>query len=284
MYSLIKFYQKGLLDYPRENHFKFYKKLVIQHINAGWVSFLRGNLDQSIKYINDAEVYTDPLSVIYKTDLDAAEIVGAFHNIQVEICYQIYHKDTSIFSNSSCAYFFPELNQEENYIHTNQIAKKSNNPVDKTSGFFGDYYLNDTLRFNSQFVSDSLSINYFKKTKEQFLTRLSYKSFLEIFRETGLINDNEDTLIIRIDLYNKANTAFRECVAVYTSCSEFGSTHYLNLFINMELPFSRYDISFFIPIILKPEKRNNWNKMDRITPNNDHCLIEYEQLKPTKLD
>lgn len=162
-------------------------------------------------------------------------------------------------------------------------------PATPIANHFGKIYLNDTLRFNNRFVIDSISGDFFNRTKQSILSKLSYKSFPEGMK---LLNyDRTDTLIIEVKLYYDTNKISRECNIAYSNCHDLIRDHYLSLFSTMEFGlelsygespflFRGASICFYIPIVIKPEVPNNYNRMDRISIQDDHYLIEYEKRRP----
>lgn len=272
-----------------ERFFKLqHEKLIIYHINAGWVCRFRGDFDQALKYYDRGENYIDSLKKyeLYGHELDNA--IKAYYHAYEYLCFDTYREDTSLFYAWDCARFFPELNEEvidtDTAINT-EHADSSSIPSVPPVNHYGKIYLDDTLRFDHQFTLDSTSAAYFKSIKRSLLSHLSYKSFPEGMR--ALKYDQADTIILEINIQNDLTTIKRECKVVYANCHSIIRDYYLHLFSSMQFApvlFPGNSVKFYVPIVIKPEIPNNYNKMDRIIISDDHYLIEYEKIKPITLD
>lgn len=276
-----------------ERFFKLqHEKLVILHIDAGWLCRLRGNFDQAYIYLSAGERYLDSLKSYNMYSDELKNTISIYNNIQKQICFNTYQKDTTLFYAWDCAKFFPELSEEES--KTDSIAELDT--IDTIPGssapmvsHYGEIYLNDTLRFDHRFVLDSISANYFNRIKHSLLSNLSYNSFPEGMR---LLEYNQpDTIIIEVKMYSDTHKRIKECSIAYANCHNMIRDYYLSWFSTMgfgmklssgESPylFWGHTVRFYIPIVIKPEYPDNYNKMDKISINDDHYLIEYEKLKP----
>lgn len=280
--SLIQNNQKATKISGKVNHEKVYfdrfRKLVVYTYNAGFISSRRGNIEQAFIYFNLTEKYLDTLKQNNKIN-DFKDFDKAVYYQKLDVCGQTYFKDTSLFNQCNCAQFFPELTVEDEKTDTISQIERISPKLNNGRNLFGEFYWNDTLRFNNYFVSDSVSIAYFNQTKNQILHNLRQKQiYFEMFREPDF-NLKMDTIIIKVSINNVPGSYERKCEVVHSSF-QLLSDYFLALFGTMEFPYSKNSISFYIPLVITPKKPSNYNKMDKIIIDDDHILIEYEKVKP----
>ncbi len=260
-----------------------FRKLSIYHINAGYIQHRRGNKEEAFRYYNLAENYLDTLSRYgsltgrvqgYRTTIDV---------LRERMCAEIYFTDTALFQQQHCARYFPELSTEAEKESDTLRVSAQNHPVERVKRKRLDaFYSNDTLLFNPKMVNDSISIHYFNTHKRRILSNLIHNPLHEGMRV--LEYEKTDTLFLKITLNNEDRKMSRECVVLYANAHEIVIGHYLSLFTRMDFPYHKGNITLYIPIVIRPEKPNNYNKMEKTVVNGDHFLIEYEKLKPIPLD
>ncbi len=78
--------------YKRQN-----EKLAILNIDAGWISRHRGNFNLAHTYFYKSAGYLDTLKKYDLYDNYIQNTIGAYNNLQRELCYQTYKADTAIF-------------------------------------------------------------------------------------------------------------------------------------------------------------------------------------------
>lgn len=272
------------------------EKLVILHIDAGWICRLRGNYNEAHLYLSKGEQYLDSLKLYEMYSDELKNTISTYNNIQKQICYDTYQKDTTIFYSWDCARFFPELSGEiikADSIKEISAVDSTLNPSPPDISHYGKIYLNDTLRFDNRYVLDSISRTYFKRIEGSIKSNLGYKSFPEGMRH--LAYNQSDTIVIEINIYFDTNTVSKTCNIVYSNCHELIRDYYLfycnsvNFGLDLNYGESPYmfrgkQIKFYVPLVIKPEIPNNFNRMDRFYVNDDHYSIEYEKTKPIKLN
>jgi len=259
------------------------EKLVILHINAGWICRLRGNYNEAHIYLSKGEQYLDSLKSYDLYSEEFKNTIGAYNNMQKQICYDTYQKDTAIFYSWNCARFFPELNEEPVTVN-DTLASDSTNKLHHENQF-GKFYLNDSLRIKRQFICDSIGVAYFNSIQHVLLNELRHNPLPQLLLEI-MANQpfRQDTLIIKLHLENRTNKIQRESSIAFSTRSQGVFKYYLSLFNSINYPNIPEEVSFYIPIILRPESPNNHNKMHRIVIDDSYFLIEYETPKPIETD
>lgn len=266
---------------------RFYRiqneKLVILHIDAGWICRLRGKYNEAHIYLSKGEQYLDSLKSYNLYSDEFKNTIGAYNNMQKQICYDTYQKDTTIFYSWDCAKFFPELNEDPLTVN-DTLASDSTNKLHYES-HFGKFYLNDSLRIKPQFICDSSGITYFNSIQHILLNELRYNQLPQLLLEI-MVNQpfRQDTLIIRLHLENRTNKILRESSIAFSTRSQDVFKYYLSLINSINYPNIPEEVSFYIPIILRLESPNNYNKMHRVVIDDGYFLIEYETPKPVETD
>ena len=270
----------------REQFFKIKnEKLVILHIDAGWLCRLRGNFDQARVYLSNGERFLDSLKSNGHYSDELKNTISAYYNIQKEICYQTYQKDTSTFFAWDCAKFFPELNEDPTNRSDTLLSDSTNTTTSYQKSYFGQFYMNDSLRIKGQFICDSIGVAYFNSIQHSLLNELKHNPLPQLLLEM-MANQpfRQDTLIIKLNLENKTNKILRESSIAFSTRPQVVFKYYLSLFNTINYPNIPEEVSFYIPIILRPESPNNYNKIHRIVIDDGYFLIEYELSKPIELD
>lgn len=264
---------------------RFYRiqneKLVILHIDAGWICRLRGKYNEAHIYLSKGEQYLDSLKTYNLYSDEFKNTIGAYNNMQKQICYDTYQKDTTIFYSWDCAKFFPELNEDPLTVN-DTLASDSTNKLHSES-HFGNFYLNDSLRIKPQFICDSRGITYFNSIQHILLNELRHNPLPQLLLEI-MVNQafSQDTLIIRLHLENRTNKILRESSIAFSTRSQDVFKYYLSFINSINYPNIPEEVSFYIPIILRPESPNNYNKMHRVVIDDGYFLIEYETPKPVE--
>ena len=252
------------------------EKLLIYHMNAGWVCRLRGDFYQALNYFDTGRSYLDSL------DADDLENYLQVYNYYLQnICYEAYRENPSTFNSRDCAFLFPEWN-EESFVNSESdsiIQTKSLAPGD-----IGKFYIGDSLKIVNRFKSGYSSIKYFNQSKNHFLYEIQKNPTSQLFRESVWPKNRQDTVIIMVSLQNSTSTISKEVTIVYSSIQPFHSKHYLSLFSNISYKNAPEAVSFYVPVILKPESPNNYNKMEKVEISDGYFLIEYETPRPIQPD
>lgn len=251
-----------------------YRKLFIYHLNAGYVSGFRENLVQSFSYFDLSEHYLDTLKQNGKDDefKDFKEII---RYQKTEFCSKTYFKDTALFNQCNCAQFFPEIKDE--FV----IADTATSPNEKQIlpikyPNWGEFYINDTLRINKQFVSDSAGIVYFKKVMQPLLLTKLQQNPVYMLGDPAM-NLKRDTIIYKLSSKYVKGSYERKCELVFASSQNPEKyDHLMILLSNMEFPGFINNLALFIPIVVTTENSIDTNKA---TIYDDHFLIEVIKLK-----
>lgn len=255
------------------------RKLSIYHFNAGIISGLRGNLEQSFLYFDKMGLYLDTLSKNGKGDeFKTLKSLAVYQ--KTEFCIKSYSKDTAVFNRCNCRQFFPEVIAESSVPDTAIFPHKTQTPPIKYPNW-GAFYVNDTLRINTHFVSDLNSISYFKKwLQPQLLTKfLQHEVYLEILGEPSF-NLKRDTVIYKLTSKYEKGKYDRTCELVFTSSKHPEKFDYLMLLINnIEFPGLLNDLEIYIPIVVSA---NESIHISNATIFDDHFLIEVPKLEPIK--
>ena len=261
------------------------EKLVILHIDAGWLCRLRGNFDQAHVYLSNGERFLDSLKSNGHYSDELKNTIGAYNNIQKEICYQTYQNDTSTFFAWDCAKFFPELNEDPTNGLDTLLSISTDTTTNHQESYYGQFYMNDSLRIKGQFICDSIGVSYFNSIQHSLLNELKYNALPQLLLEM-MANQpfRQDTLIIKVNLENKTNKILKESSIAFSTRPQGVFNYYLSFFNAINYPNIPEQVSFYIPIILRPESPNNYNKMHRIVIDDAYFLIEYELSKPIETD
>src|SRR5690606_25697590 len=124
-------------------------------------------------------------------------------------------------------------------------------------------YINDTLRINKSFVSDSSSIIYFKKILKPMIQSklLQDPVFFEMLGDPTM-KIKRDTLIYKLSTNYKQGKYERKCELVFTTSQipeKFESIIFL--LSNMGLPGNAKSLDIYIPIVVTTENSNNTNNV-----------------------
>jgi hypothetical protein len=264
--------QKAYLDRLR--------KLGLYHFNAGIISGLRGDLDKSFLYFDKMEFYLDTLNRNGKGD-EFKSLKSFMVYQKTMFCANTYIKDTSTFNRCNCMQFFPQIEDESIVTDSSKTSSKTQIRTSKYP-YWGEFYMNDTLRINKHFVSDSNSINYFNNLFQPvILTKLIQNPyFLEMLGEPS-ISLIKDTLIYKLSSNYEKGKYDRNCELVFTS-SKFPEKfdHFMFIISNMEFPGFIKDFEIYIPIIVTTQVSINTNQ---VSIYDDHFLIEVKKIKPIEL-
>ncbi len=103
-------------------YFNRYRKLVLYYYYAGYISGLRNNLEQSIAYFDQMEIYLDTLSK-NKRDRDFIDFKYLAHSQKIEFCIKAYQEDSVLFNRCNCMQFFPKVKDEFLIVDTTYIPK-----------------------------------------------------------------------------------------------------------------------------------------------------------------
>ncbi len=264
----------GKID-PRKAYLDRLRKLGHYHFNAGIISGLRGNLDQSFAYFDKMESYIDSLNQNKKGN-ELIELKSMTQFQKTKFCTKTYYIDTAMFNRCNCKQFFTEFKDET--IKVISGPTYLNKPEIKYSNW-GEFYINDTLRINNQFVSDSTSIVYFKKLlRLQILTKLLQNPYYFEMLGDPSINLIRDTVIYKLSSKYEKGKCERSCELVFTSSQHLKRfEHFMLLISNIEFPVFIKDLEIYIPIVVTTESSINVNKANIY---DDHFLIEVTKIKP----
>lgn len=257
------------------------EKLVILHIDAGWLCRLRCDFKLAHEYLDKGKGYLDSLKKYGLYDDELKNTMDAYNYMQKEICYQTYRKDTTLFFAWDCATFFPELN-EYPVITSDTLSSDSTNRInDHQKEDFGTFYLNDSLRIKKQFTSDSAGVAYFNSIRFNLLNELRHSTIPELLLEM-MVNQpfRQDTLILKLSLECYSDKILKESSLAFSTVQPAISRYYLTFFSNIKYHNVPEKVSFFIPIILRPESPNNYNEMHRVVMDDGYFLIEYKRPNP----
>ncbi len=278
--SLIQFTLKNIDYLGKGNYPKIYfdqhRKLLLYHFYAGNISGLRGDLEQSLAYFKQMEIYFDTLSK-NKKDERFIDLKYVAHYQKIEFCSKAYREDSVLFNRCNCMQFFPE---SENEITRDTIIPDNKLVLEvKKQEFWGEFYRNDTLRIDNNFVSSSSSIAYFKKVMQPLILQKLLQNppvFSEILGDPSL-NLKRDTIICKLSSkYTKGNYE-KKCEIVFASSKNAEKLDFLLILLtNMEFPGFMNNIEIFIPIVVTTENTKNANKA---TIYDDHFLVEALKLK-----
>lgn len=264
----------GKVDYYK-TYFNRYKKLVLYYSYAGYISGLRGNLEQSLAYFDQMEIYLDTLS---KNNRDEGfiDLKNVAHYQKIEFCSKAYREDSVLFNRCNCMQFFPEYKDETVTEDTVTSQIQNQKPVVKYPNW-GEFYINDTLRINNHFVSDSSSIIYFKKILKPLIQTklLQNPVYFEMLGDPNMYI-KRDTIIYKLSAKYEKGKYERKCEAVFTT-SKNPEIFDLILFVlgNIELPGHVKSLEIYIPIVVTTENSNNTNN---VNIHDDHFLVEIKKI------
>ncbi|KKP50825.1 MAG: hypothetical protein UR43_C0029G0002 [candidate division TM6 bacterium GW2011_GWF2_33_332] len=264
---------------PQKEYLNRQRKLGIYNFYGGNIAGLRGDLEQSFFYFEKMEHYFDTLIQNWKAN-EIKDYQGVAKANQAEFCRRVYFKDTALFNKCNCMRFFPKYEDEIVVNDTASRAKENQKPIVKYPNW-GEFYLNDTLRINKHFVSDSASIAYFKQILKPLIQSklLGNPVYFEMLGDPNM-NIKRDTIIYKLTAKYEKGKYERKCEAVFTT-SKNPEIFDLILFVlgNIELPGHVRSIEIYIPIVVTTENSNNTNN---VNIHDDHFLIEVIKLKPIK--
>lgn len=259
----------GKVDYYK-TYFNRYKKLALYYSYAGYISGLRGNLEQSLAYFDQMGIYLDTLSK-NKRDEGFINLKYIAHYQKIEFCSKAYWEDSVLFNRCNCIQFFPEYKNETVNIEKATAPNENQKPVVKYPNW-GEFYINDTLRINKHFVSDSASIIYFQKILRPLIqTKLVQNPYyFEMLGESSM-NIKRDTIIYKLTSKYEKGKHERKWELVFAT-SQNPEKYDLILFVlsNVELPGHMKNLEIFIPIVLTTENSNNDN---HVNVYDDHFLM-----------
>lgn len=118
----------GKVDYYK-TYFNRYKKLALYYSYAGYISGSRGNLEQSLAYFNQMEIYLDTLSK-NKRDEGFIDLKHLARYQTTEFCIKAFRdnnelfKDTVLFNRCNCMWFSPEIKDKFVIMDTTSITQK----------------------------------------------------------------------------------------------------------------------------------------------------------------
>lgn len=259
---------------PQKIYLDRFRKLCIYHFYAGFISGFRGNLEQSFVYFDKMESYLDTLSQNGKRDeFKTLESITLYQ--KTEFCAKTYRKDTAAFNRCNCMQFFPEIKDEfETADTTTSAIEKQILPIKFPN--WGEFYINDTLRINKHFVSDSASLIYFKKMLQPLLLTNFLKNpyYFELLGEPS-INLIRDTFIYKLSTKYEKGKYERNCELVFTSSKHPEWFDYTTLLIsNLEFPGFIKDLEIYIPIVMTTENTIN----NQVFIHDDHYRIEIRKI------
>lgn len=265
----------GKID-PRKAYSDRLRKLGHYHFIAGFISGLRGNLYESFAYFDKMESYIDSLNQNKKGN-ELIELKSMARFQKTKFCTETYYIDTAMFNRCDCKQFFPEF-KEDDTIKVISGSTYLNKPEIKYPNW-GEFYINDTLRINKQFVSDSTSIIYFKKIlRLQILPKLLQNPYYFEMLGDPSINLIRDTIIYKLSSKYGKGKYERSCELVFTSSQHPERfEHFLLLMSNIEFLSFIEGLEIYIPIVVTTENSVNVNKANIY---DDHFLIEVIKLKP----
>lgn len=254
------------------------RKLCIYHFNAGVLSGLRGNLEQSFGYFDKMESYMDTL-ILNGSAHEFLNLKNIARYEKTEFCRQVFYKDSSMFNRCGCKQFFTEFQDDSLEITTGPTYLEK--PIVKAD--WGELYINDTLRINKQFVSDSTSVAFFNKiARPQILTKLlQNRVYFEMLGDPAM-NIIRDTIIYKLSAKYEKGKYERKCEVVFTTSKNPELFDPILFSIcNIELTGHIKDLEFYIPIVVTTKESININK---VNVSDDHFLLEVMKLKPVKLN
>lgn len=260
---------------PKKAYFDRLRKLGIYHFYGGVISGLRGNLEQSFVYFDKMDSYFDTLTQNWKGN-EIKDLKGIAYFKQTEFCTKTYFKDTALFTRCNCMQFFPAYKDETAIIDTISPLKENQKLVLKYP-YWGEFYINDTLRINKSFVSDSASIIYFKKTLKPMIQSklLQDPVFFEMLGDPTM-KIKRDTLIYKLSSNYKQGKYERKCELVFTTSQHPEKfERIIFLLSNMGLPGNAKSLDIYIPIVVTTEITNNTNNVHVY---DDHFLIEIRKI------
>lgn len=264
---------------PQKAYLNRLRKLCIYHFNAGVISGLRGNIEQSFVYFDRMESYMDTLDINGKT-FEFENLKNITRYKKTEFCTQTFYKDTAMFNRCDCKQFFTEYQDEPLEITTGPTYLEK--PEIKNSNW-GEFYINDTLRINKHFVSDSVSIIYFKKQlRPLILSKLLQNPYYFEMLGDPSMNITRDTLIYKLSAKYEKGKYERNCEIVFATSKKPELFDPILFSINnIELTGYIKKIEIYIPIVVTTEESINTNK---VNIDDDHFLMEVIKLKPIKVD
>lgn len=264
----------GKGNYPKA-YFNRCKKLVLYYSYAGNLSGLRGYLEQSFAYFKQMEIYLDTLNQNGK-DKDFIDLKGMAQISKTEFCRKAYFNDTIQFNQCNCIQFFPKFKDEIAIIDTTSPPRENQKPVVEYPNW-GEFYINDTLRMNKNFMSDSTSIIYFKKILKPLIQTklLQNPVYFEMLGDPNM-NIKRDTIIYKLFAKYEKGKYERKCETVFTT-SKNPEIFDLILFVmgNIELSGHVKSLEIYIPIVVTTENSNNTNN---VNIHDDHFLMEIKKI------
>jgi hypothetical protein len=252
-----------------------FRKLLIYNFYAGLISGSRGNLELSFSYYDSMKTYLDTLNQNWKGN-EFKNLMGITLYYKTEFCAKTYYKDTVSFNRCNCKQFFPEHKDESLVEDTINLSIEQEKPIIKYPNW-GEFYINDTLRVNKRFVSDSASIIYFNKIlKPIFQSKLLQNPvFFEMLGDPTM-KIKRDTLIYKLSTNYKQGKYERKCELVFTT-SQNPKKFELFIFIlsNLELPGYVKNLELYIPIVVTTENSKNINNAHIY---DDHFLMVIKKI------
>jgi hypothetical protein len=255
------------------------RKICIYHFTAGMICGLRGNLEQSFIYFDQMESYLDTLNVKGKGEDELNTLKSITLYQKTEFCAKMFLKDTAVFNHCNCLRFFPEIKDESVSVILDSVSSSiSNQEVVVKSPTWGEFYLNDTLRMNKSFVSDSMSIGYFKKFLQPLIrTKLLQNPYYYETLGDPSINLKSDTIIYKLSANYEKGKFERNCELVFTSSLHPEWFDYTMLQIsNLEFPLLVKDLEIYIPIVMSTANTMH----NHIYIHDDHFRIEIRKIPP----
>ena len=117
------------------------------------------------------------------------------------------------------------------------------------------------------------------------LNELKYRPVPKLFLEMGISQPfKQDTLILKVEINFSPDKFKKEISVAYSTLEDYHNKYYLKQLSEFKYTDIPTEVSFYIPIILRPETPNNYNKMHRVVINDGCFLIEYETPKPIMPD
>ena len=256
------------------------RKLGIYNFYGGNIAGSRGDLEQSFIYFEKMEHYFDTLIQNWKVN-EIKDYQGIAKANQVEFCSRAYFKDTVLFNKCNCMQFFPKYEDENVVKDTVSPTKENQRPIVREP-YWGEFYLNDTLRINKHYVSDSTSITYFKKILRPLIQTklLQNPVYFEMLGDPNM-TIKRDTIIYKLTAKYEKGKYERKCETVFTT-SKNPEIFDRILFVmaNLELPGHGKSLEIYIPIVVTTENSINTNYL---YIDDDHFIIVVKKLKPIEL-
>jgi len=279
--SLIVVNEKTL-ENPYQERSMVFEKLLLFNLQAAVITMSQKKALEGLTYFNSAESWVDSLRKLPSVSGVGQDMIQTLNYVHANACVETYFKDTTLFFACNCnsKTLFPGLYSKSADTLVLVEAEKLVTP--KRSEHFGEMYDGNILRLKPNLVSDSVSIDYFKKNQSYIMEQLVLSKYLENEAESNTYL-GKDTVIIHFQLEIKNESITRKCSIAWSSNSKRFNMQLVNFFSQMKLYYlPTRTIDMYVPLVVGVEGELLLNGKVSVLTGDDHFRLLYEKMRPIR--